>query len=501
MKRLTTKILTIAACATMMLTAAPLANVNTVQAAAKAQGTVDLTTQKLSIPKGVKTAMVNKTVTMVKARRYQVKAKFGTTVVKSNATWKSSKPAVATVSTTGLVTAKAPGTATIKVTYGKKSQTFKVKVVASHTHSWKTISKSTCATKGKKLCKTCGATGTTAVSKTHSFKITKKPTCETKGVQTCSVCGVKEAIAKTKHEYVTETSEYIEGRGKPYFVNTYYCNGCGLDMTGWTVDEMNERHQFNLDGMQAGTINWDCFNAGYNGASGVKKYPKYVKTNTTATYCEHCGAWKDQVVEDLYEVYYDEWRNVVRKSDNKILEESVWYKRAKPYLEKAKELEESKNQGSTTTASVKKAAARAVASPQDVITDVPDNAAVESANMAISADETVSADAAVEGIISGNETISDNAVSENMISENEINGTELNTTITDPDQGGDSVFEDVDDDGIVIENKGDSNGIIIETVEDADDDIIIEDIDDEDTEEDDGNSDYDGSEGDVIEDE
>lgn len=481
MKRLTTKILTIAACAAMMLTAAPLANVQSVQAAVKAQGTVDLTTQKLSIPKGVKTAMVNKTVTMVKARRYQVKAKFGTTVVKSNATWKSSKPAIATVSATGLVTAKAPGTATIKVTYGKKSQTFKVKVVASHTHSWKTISKSTCATKGKKLCKTCGATGTTALSKTHNFKITKKATCETKGVKTCTVCGTKEAIAKTAHKYVTETSEYIEGRGKPYFVNTYYCNGCGLDMTGWTVDEMNERHQFNLDGMQAGTINWDCFNAGYNGASGVKKYPKYVKTKTTATYCEHCGAWKDQVVEDLYEVYYDEWRNVVRKSDNKILEESVWYKKAKPYLEKAKELEESKNQGGTATASVRKAAARAVASPQDVITDVPDNnESFETTDVIVSDNATVSED-----------TVSETSVSENSVSENEINGAELNTTITDPNQGGDFVFEDTD--SIVIENREDSDGIVIETVDDTDDDIVIEDIDDTD--------DYDGSEGEVTEDE
>lgn len=503
MKRLTTKILTIAACAAMMLTAAPLANVQSVQAAVKAQGTVDLTTQKLSIPKGVKTAMVNKTVTMVKARRYQVKAKFGTTVVKSNATWKSSKPAVATVSSTGLITAKAPGTTTIKVTYGKKSQTFKIKVIASHTHSWKTLSKSTCAAKGKKLCKTCGATGTTAVSKTHSFKITKKATCETKGVQTCSVCGTKEAIAKTKHAYVTETSEYVEGRGKPYYEDAIYCNGCGIDVSNWTPNEVS-LHQVDIEGMQAGTVNWDCFNAGVNGLSGVEKYPKYVVNKTVETYCKHCGAWKDKTSEDLYEVYYDEWRNVVRKSDGKILEESVWYKKAKPYLEKAKELEESKNQGGTATASVKKAAARAVASPQDVITDIPDNTAVEDANVIISADETVSADAVVEDIISENEAISGNAVSEesvseNSVSENEINGTELNTDITTPAGVGDIVFEDMDED-IVIENKNDNDGIIIETVENTEDDIIIEDIDDTDNS-DDRTDDYDGSEGEVVEDE
>lgn len=104
---------------------------------------------------------------------------------------------------------------------------------------------------------------------------------------------------------------------------------------------------------------------------------KTARPQPTGGLYQHCGAWKDQIVENLYKIYYDEWRNIVRKSDNKILEESVWYKKAKPYLEKAKELEESKKQGGTTTASVKKAAARAVASPQDVITDIPDNAAVE----------------------------------------------------------------------------------------------------------------------------
>ena len=496
MKRLTTKILTIAACAAMMLTAAPLANTQSVQAAVKAQGTVDLTTQKLSIPKGVKTAMVNKTVTMVKARRYQVKAKFGTTVVKSNATWKSSKPAVATVSTTGLITAKAPGTATIKVTYGKKSQTFKVKVVASHTHSWKTISKSTCATKGKKLCKTCGATGTTALSKTHNFKVTKKATCETKGVETCVDCGLKNALPKTAHKYVTETWEKVEGRGKPYYVDTMYCNGCGIDMTNWSLEKTHE-HQLDIEGMQAGTANMDCFNAGYNGAGGVERYPKYVMAHNEETYCKTCGAHKALNVEDLYEVYYDEWRNVVRKSDNKILEESVWYKKAKPYLEKAKELEESKNQGGTTTASVRKATAKAVASPQDVITDVPNS---EEINADADNGLTVSDNAEIATeIVSDNTVISDNQiVSDNSLSENET-VSDNSTDITDLETGGDSVFKDTD--SIVIEKTDDNDGIIIEDNDDTDDGITIEDIDDEDTEEDDGNSDYDGAEGDVIEDE
>ena len=151
MKRSITKIFTIAACAAMMLTAMPM---QSIQAATTSQGTISLSTQKLVIKKGVKTAMVNKTLTMVKNRRYQVKAKFGKTTVSKTGTYKSSKPAVATVSSTGLVTAKAPGTATIKVTYNGKSQSFKVKVIASHKHAWKTTRKATCAVKGKKLCQT-----------------------------------------------------------------------------------------------------------------------------------------------------------------------------------------------------------------------------------------------------------------------------------------------------------------------------------------------------------
>lgn len=503
MKRLTTKILTIAACAAMMLTAVPLANVQSVQAAVKAQGTVNLETKKLSIPKGTSTAITNNTLTMVKGRRYAVKFKIKgkayslatlpTTVGKA----KVNTTTIASIKN-NMLTANKAGTTTFRVVKGSKNLvTLKVKVIdtTAHKHSWKTLTKATCASKGKKLCKTCGATGTTAMSKTHSFKITKKATCETKGVKTCTVCGTKEAIAKTAHEYVTETATYIEGRGKAYYEDAVYCNGCGIDISNWTRNQI-DFHYTDIEGMQTGTANWDCFNAGHNMLAGVEKYPKYVKTKTVETYCKHCGAWKDKTNEDLYEVYYDEWRNVVRKSDNKILEESVWYKKAKPYLEKAKELEESKNQGGTATASVKKAAARAVASPQDVITDIPDNTVVKEANVIISADETVSADAIVEEIIAENKTISDNAVSEdsvseNSVSENEINGAELNTTITDPNQGGDFVFEDTD--SIVIENREDSDGIVIETVDDTDDDIVIEDIDDTD--------DYDGSEGEVTEDE
>lgn len=504
MKRLTTKILTIAACAAMMLTAAPLANVNTVQAAVKAQGTVNLKTKKLAIPKGSTTVLKNNTLTMVKGRRYAVKFKIKgkayslATLPATVGKAKVNTTAIASIKNNMLVANKA-GTTTFRVVKGSKNLvTLKVKVIdtTAHKHAWKTLSKSTCATKGKKLCKTCGATGTTALSKTHSFKITKKATCETKGVETCTDCGLKNALPKTAHKYVTETWEKVEGRGKPYFVNTFYCNGCGIDMTDWTREQI-DFHYTDIDGMQAGTANMDCFNAGHNGASGVERYPKYVMAHNEETYCKTCGAHKALNVEDLYEVYYDEWRNVVRKSDNKILEESVWYKKAKPYLEKAKELEESKNQGGTTTASVRKAAARAVASPQDVITDVPNS---EEINADADNGLTVSDNAEIATeIVSDNTVISDNQiVSDNSLSENET-VSDNSTDITDLETGGDSVFKDTD--SIVIEKTDDNDGIIIEDNDDTDDGITIEDIDDEDTEENDGNSDYDGSEGDVIEDE
>ena len=290
MKRSITKIFTIAACAAMMLTAMPM---QSIQAATTSQGTISLSTQKLVIKKGVKTAMVNKTLTMVKNRRYQVKAKFGKTTVSKTGTYKSSKPAVATVSSTGLVTAKAPGTATIKVTYNGKSQSFKVKVIASHKHAWKTTRKATCAVKGKKLCQTCGCTGTTAMKTTHTFKTTKKATCEKSGTQTCTVCGTTAKIAKTSHNWRTDISESLEGRGKPHEVTTIMCGGCEANMTHWTEEQINA-HRTNFD-------NFQCFGANIAYVHGVNEYPQYFMVQYTEITCKNCGAWKDSYKEDLYE--------------------------------------------------------------------------------------------------------------------------------------------------------------------------------------------------------
>lgn len=293
MKKRVRLLLALIVCAAMLYAGLTEPLATTVSAVVKTDGTIDLQKKALVIPKGKKTAIKGRTLTMVKNRRYQVKAKFGKTTVSKTGTYKSSKPAVATVSSTGLVTAKAPGTATIKVTYNGKSQSFKVKVIASHKHAWKTTRKATCAVKGKKLCQTCGATGTTAMKTTHTFKTTKKATCEKSGTQTCTVCGTTAKIAKTSHAWQTDTWESIEGRGKPYYVTTLICTGCHTDMTEWTIEQI-DAHQIDPNNIQ-------CFLANITGAAGVTRYPKYCMVKETEITCKTCGAWKDKFQEDLYE--------------------------------------------------------------------------------------------------------------------------------------------------------------------------------------------------------
>lgn len=518
MKRLTTKILTIAACAAMMLTAAPLANVQSVQAAVKAQGTVNLETKKLSIPKGSTTVLKNNTLTMVKGRRYAVKFKIKgkayslATLPTTVGTAKVNTTAIASIKN-NMLTANKAGTTTFKVVKGSKNLvTLKVKVIdtTAHKHSWKTITKATCATKGKKLCKTCGGTGTTAVSKTHNFVTTKKATCKTKGIETCSVCGLKNTLPKTAHHYVTDTATSIEGRGKKTkYETSMLCPGCRWDMTEWTTGQ-RQAHQSHVDAMVAGKLSEDCWSAGYTGVAGAVRYEKRVKVQSVATYCEYCGAFDmDKTYEkDLY--YVDAKGNKIGADEDPY---AVWsyenYLKVHGFMlcPNCHDMEVMpghtcqvcKTVAPTTasTASVRKAAARAVASPQDIITDVPNS---EEINADADNGLTVSDNAEIATeIVSDNTVISDNQiVSDNSLSENET-VSDNSTDITDLETGGDSVFKDTD--SIVIEKTDDSDGIIIEDTDDTDDGITIEDIDDEDTEEDDGNSDYDGSEGNVTEDE
>lgn len=259
MKRLMTKIFILMAYMITISTMIPMSNV---QAATKSQGTIDLQKKMLIIPNGKKTMIKKNTLTVVKSCSYQVRATFGSTTVRSKAKWKSNKPAVVTASTTGLITAKKPGTATLRITYKGRTQTLKIKVVATHKHVWKT---------------------------------NKKATCEEKGKQTCTVCGTTEAIAKTKHEYKTDVWQKVEGRGKEYHVNSIYCGSCDIDMTDWTADEIS-KHRSNLNNLQ-------CFSANTYGAIGEARYPKYMKVEVTDTFCKNCGIRKgEQIRKDMYEV-------------------------------------------------------------------------------------------------------------------------------------------------------------------------------------------------------
>lgn len=502
MKRLTTKIMTIAACAAMMLSV-PFVNTQTVQAAVKAQGTVNLATKKLSIPKGTSTAITNNTLTMVKGRRYAVKFKINgkayslATLPASVGKAKVNNTATASIKS-NLLTANKAGTTNLRVIKnGKDLVKLKVKVIdtTAHKHSWKNITKATCATKGKKLCKTCGATGTTAMSKTHSFKVTKKATCERKGVETCTTCGLQNALPKTAHKYVTETAKYPEGRGKKWNANTVWCPGCMWDMTNWTNDQRHA-HQGHIDATLEGKLDFACFSAGITSVMGELRYEKYMLNEVTETYCEYCGAGEDakKTRKDLY--YCDMYGKKLPAGET-----DPWASWSyENYMKKhgfvacegchlevmpGHECPECHIVAPASTA--RKAAAKrpAVAQPQDMITAPDTDTVIENGDVITDTDV----------IVSDNSTVSENTVSENMISDNEVmisgetvSNNELNTEITDPNQGGDSLFGDSDDNNIVIENT------------DGNDGIVIEDIDETDTE-DDGSDDYDDSEGIVIEDE
>ena len=128
-------------CVLMLFSGMALSSVG-VSAAAKTQGTVDLQKKALIIRNGKKIVIRQNKITIVKGCRYQVKARS----IKSKL--KSSKPSVLSVSKK-IITAKRPGSAKLKVTYKGKTQSFKIKVIASHKHTWKITKKGTCKAKGE----------------------------------------------------------------------------------------------------------------------------------------------------------------------------------------------------------------------------------------------------------------------------------------------------------------------------------------------------------------
>lgn len=334
MKRSKRKIIAVLMAIAMAFSVMIMTDSTPAQAATKAQGTVNINTKKLIIPKGSTTSFKNNTLIMVKDCRYQIKAKFGKKTVASKIKYKSSDSKTVKVSKIGMITARKPGRAVIKITCKKANKTLNVKVIADHKHRLKTIVKATCNKTGKRLCKTCGAILTTAVSK-HDFITYAEPTCTTDGVLMCKTCKNTKPLAKLAHEYVTRSTEEIEGGGDVYYEDLKYCAGCGINITKWT-DEQIQAHQNDTEGIKNETSNPECFAAGYTGILHAEKYPTYVMTKTTVSECKNCGSTADPEVKDLYEVYYDEWRNTIRKDTNRIIQESEWYQKAKPWLEKQK---------------------------------------------------------------------------------------------------------------------------------------------------------------------
>lgn len=250
-----------------------------------------------------------KNVTVVKGNRYRMKAVIKEKIITTQGKWISSNKKVATVTKNGVIKAIKAGKTTIKATYKGRSLKTVVKV--------------------RSVCK-------------HTWKTTKKATCGAKGTKICSVCGTTASIAKTAHKYVTDTWTGVEGRGKVTYAFTMYCNGCNIDMTGLTNEQMGEhtfKNRKDIESVLAGTVIMKyCFGGGWHGADGEARYPKYMMTHLEETYCKTCGARKDKTITNLYEVYYDEWRNVVRKSDGKILEETIAYKNHKAHIEALEKL-------------------------------------------------------------------------------------------------------------------------------------------------------------------
>lgn len=233
--------------------------VNTpIQVAAAVNGTVNLSTKKLTVPKGKTTAITQNTVTMIKGCKYQVKVRFGNIYAKSQAKWRTSRPSIAAVSNTGILTAKNAGTTTLKIKYRSKTRSVKIKVVKTHTHTWKTLEKAICETRGKALCTACGLTKS----------------------------------VKGKHNYViVHEMTLIEGCGERYLIKTIECPTCRCDMTTWT----EAQRTLHISGMTG-----SCDGADEYSSWGIFKYNKYVMKKYMDNECKDCGKYSIST-RSLYE--------------------------------------------------------------------------------------------------------------------------------------------------------------------------------------------------------
>ena len=163
-------------------------------------------------------------------------------------TYKSSAEDKVTVSSTGVITGKQAGDATITITAaGTENYNSAIKELVIHVlkdcvgnkHTWdsgKITKQPTCTEDGKKTytCTTCGTTKTENLSATgHAWdngKITREATCTTDGQRTytCATCkNIKtESISKTGHKEVKDVavSATCENAGKTEGSHCSVCN-------------------------------------------------------------------------------------------------------------------------------------------------------------------------------------------------------------------------------------------------------------------------------------
>ena len=163
-------------------------------------------------------------------------------------TYKSSAEDKVTVSSTGLITGKQAGDATITITaagtenYNSATKELTIHVLkdcVGNKHTWdsgKITKQPSCTEDGKKTytCTTCGTTKTENLSSTgHAWdngKITREATCTTDGQRTytCATCKntKTESISKTDHKEVKDVavSATCENTGK---TEGSHCSVCG----------------------------------------------------------------------------------------------------------------------------------------------------------------------------------------------------------------------------------------------------------------------------------
>lgn len=214
-------------------------------------------------------------------------------------TWESNKTGVATVDSTGKVSAVAPGTAIITAKAGSKTATCTVTVEnAPCTHaniSDVSAKSSTCQDKGwdaYKKCDNCGQLFDTTGNQISGIPFRSlashtggTATCKDKAV--CTVCGQPYGSLATTHSYTAQTKKAealkTAGNCKNEAVYYYSCSVCG-------AVEHDDAHTFkgekNLDNHTGGTYlvgqkEANCKEEGYTGDTHCRGCDAKLSSGTT----------------------------------------------------------------------------------------------------------------------------------------------------------------------------------------------------------------------------